>query len=234
MSTQVLHHEPAQSAEPSAAGGLAAQTSERRAKRGALRARGINPYPTRFDRGATLAELQSAQFGLEPDTRTGEVARVAGRVVSMRGHGKLRFITIEDASGTVQLMFQARRLPADAAAVEALVDLGDWVGAAGEVITSRRGELSVDVTGLRVGVIGTGSSGVQSIPVLARAAAHLTVFQRTPNFSVPAMHAAITDEQDAAVKADYAGRRARICSGLSVRSPQRAGTASGSRAAAPA
>lgn len=64
----------------------------------------------------------------------------------------------------------------------------------------------VDVTGLRVGVIGTGSSGVQSTPILARDAAHVTVFQRTPNFSVPAMHAAITDEQDAAVKADYAAR----------------------------
>jgi cyclohexanone monooxygenase len=78
----------------------------------------------------------------------------------------------------------------------------------------------VDVTGLRVGVIGTGSSGMQSIPILARDAAHLTVFQRTPNFSVPAMHTAITDEQDAAVKADYASRRARILaspSGLGFR-----------------
>ena len=71
---------------------------------------------------------------------------MAGRVVSMRGHGKLRFVTIEDTSSTVQLMFQADHLPEDTAAVEALVDLGDWVGVTGEVITSRRGELSVDVT----------------------------------------------------------------------------------------
>ena len=78
------------------------------------------------------------------------MASVAGRVVSMRGHGKLRFVTIEDASSAVQLMFQADNLPAGTAAVEALVDLGDWVGAAGEVITSRRGELSVDVTGLEI------------------------------------------------------------------------------------
>jgi lysyl-tRNA synthetase, class II len=148
MSTAVLHHE---SAQPTGSpGGLAAQTAERRAKRDALEDRGINPYPTRFDRSATLAELQSAHSELEPDTRTGEEARVAGRVVSMRGHGKLRFVTIEDASGSVQLMFQARRLPADVAAVEALVDLGDWVGVTGEVITSRRGELSIDVTGLEI------------------------------------------------------------------------------------
>jgi len=137
-------------AESAVLGGLAAQTAERRAKRDALQAMGINPYPTRFERTATLAELQSAHSELEPDTRTGEVARVAGRVVSMRGHGKLRFVTIEDTSGAVQLMFQANHLPDDAAAVEALVDLGDWVGATGEVITSRRGELSVDVRRLEI------------------------------------------------------------------------------------
>jgi cyclohexanone monooxygenase len=44
----------------------------------------------------------------------------------------------------------------------------------------------VDFTGQRVGVIGTGSSAIQSIPIIARQAAHLFVFQRTPNFSIPA------------------------------------------------
>jgi lysyl-tRNA synthetase, class II len=150
MSTAVLPDQSRKPAEPAAPGGQATQAAERRAKRDALQALGINPYPTRFDRSATLAELHSAHAGLEPDTRTGEVASVAGRVASMRGHGKLRFATIEDASGAVQLMFRADHLPADAAAVEALVDLGDWVGATGEVITSRRGELSVDVSGLEI------------------------------------------------------------------------------------
>jgi lysyl-tRNA synthetase, class II len=150
MSTAVLSDQSRKQAEPAALGGLAAQTAERRAKRDALRDLGANRYPTRFDRSATLAELHSAHSGLEPDTRTGEVARVAGRVASMRGHGKLRFVTIEDASGAVQLMFRADNLPAACAAVEELVDLGDWVGATGEVITSRRGELSVDVTGLEI------------------------------------------------------------------------------------
>ncbi|GAC1538262.1 MAG: NAD(P)/FAD-dependent oxidoreductase [Acidimicrobiales bacterium] len=61
--------------------------------------------------------------------------------------------------------------------------------------------------GKRVGVIGTGSSGMQMIPIVAEQAAHLTVFQRTPNFSVPARNAIITDEEDARVKASYAERR---------------------------
>ena len=61
------------------------QTAERRAKRDALQAQGINPYPTRFQRSATLAELQEMHRELAPDTRTGEEARVAGRVVSSAG-----------------------------------------------------------------------------------------------------------------------------------------------------
>lgn len=65
----------------------------------------------------------------------------------------------------------------------------------------------VDLTGKRVGIIGTGSSGMQMVPLVAREAAQLTVFQRTPNFSVPAANAPLTDEEDAAVKAGYADRR---------------------------
>lgn len=68
---------------------------------------------------------------------------------------------------------------------------------------------SVDFAGKRVGVIGTGSSGTQLIPVVAREAEHLTVFQRTPNFSVPARNAPIGAQQDAEIKSEYTGRRAR-------------------------
>ena len=53
----------------------------------------------------------------------------------------------------------------------------------------------IDFTGLRVGVIGTGSSAIQSVPVIAEQASHLTVFQRTANFSVPARNAALTAEE---------------------------------------
>jgi cyclohexanone monooxygenase len=53
----------------------------------------------------------------------------------------------------------------------------------------------VDFTGVRVGVIGTGSSGIQSVPVIAEQAKHLTVFQRTPNYSIPAQNAKLTEEE---------------------------------------
>ena len=65
----------------------------------------------------------------------------------------------------------------------------------------------VDFTGMRVGIIGTGSSGVQSIPVIAEQAQHLHVFQRTPNFVVPARNAPLDPEYVRAFKARYAEYR---------------------------
>jgi cyclohexanone monooxygenase len=77
----------------------------------------------------------------------------------------------------------------------------------------------VDFTGQRVAVIGTGSSGTQLIPIVAEQAAHLTVFQRTPNFSVPARNAPLPPEEEAELKATYPQRRKQLfnsTSGMSV------------------
>jgi cyclohexanone monooxygenase len=61
----------------------------------------------------------------------------------------------------------------------------------------------VDFTGLRVGVIGTGSSAIQSVPIIAEQARHLTVFQRTANFSIPARNASLSAEERQSWRADY-------------------------------
>jgi cyclohexanone monooxygenase len=61
----------------------------------------------------------------------------------------------------------------------------------------------IDFTGQRVGVIGTGSSAIQSVPVIAEQASHLTVFQRTANFSIPARNATLTPEEREAFRAKY-------------------------------
>jgi cation diffusion facilitator CzcD-associated flavoprotein CzcO len=76
--------------------------------------------------------------------------------------------------------------------------------------TGRWPHEGVDFTGLRVGVIGTGSSGIQSIPLIARQAAHLTVFQRTPNFTMPAKNAPLDAEAVRARKASYREHRQRM------------------------
>jgi cation diffusion facilitator CzcD-associated flavoprotein CzcO/acetyl esterase/lipase len=73
--------------------------------------------------------------------------------------------------------------------------------------TSRWPHEGVDFTGKRVGVIGTGSSGIQSIPLIAEQATHLTVFQRTPNFSVPAHNGPLPEASVAALAADRAKYR---------------------------
>ena len=74
--------------------------------------------------------------------------------------------------------------------------------------TSRFPHEGLDFAGKRVGVIGTGSSGVQVIPVIAEQAARLTVFQRSPQWSIPARNQPVDPAVVAAVKADYAGFRA--------------------------
>ena len=66
----------------------------------------------------------------------------------------------------------------------------------------------VDFTGMRVGVVGTGSTGIQVIPQVAQQASHLHVFQRTPNFSIPAHNGPLDREKEKALKARYAAHRA--------------------------
>jgi cyclohexanone monooxygenase len=65
----------------------------------------------------------------------------------------------------------------------------------------------VDFEGKRVAIIGTGSSGMQMTPIIAKVAKHLTVFQRTANFSIPAANAPVSEEEDRKVKANYRERR---------------------------
>ena len=76
--------------------------------------------------------------------------------------------------------------------------------------TGRWPHEGVDFTGKRVGIIGTGSSGIQATPVIAEQAAHLTVFQRTPNFSVPAHNKPMDPAYESEIKSDYRGFRKKL------------------------
>ena len=80
--------------------------------------------------------------------------------------------------------------------------------------TGRWPHEGVDFSGKRVGLIGTGSTGIQAAPVIAETAAHLTVFQRTANYSVPARNAPFDPEHQARVKADYPALRAHMRSNI--------------------
>ncbi|GHO99813.1 cyclohexanone monooxygenase [Reticulibacter mediterranei] len=69
--------------------------------------------------------------------------------------------------------------------------------------TARWPSEGVDFTGKQVGIIGTGSTGIQAIPQIVKQADHVTVFQRTPNYSIPARNRPLTSEEKASVKANY-------------------------------
>ncbi len=119
-------------------------TAARLAKVEALRAAGGEPYPVGFLPDATAAGLAADHGDLEPEARTGRRVTVAGRLVQMRDIGKLVFAVLRDGSGAIQLLGDAAGLGERLDEFRGL-DLGDWVGASGEVITTRRGELSVHV-----------------------------------------------------------------------------------------
>ena len=92
-----------------------------------------------------------------------------------------------------------------AARVPDIAGLGDFKGK--WYHTGNWPHEEVDFTGLRVGVIGTGSSGIQSIPMIARQASELVVFQRTPNFSIPAWNRPLPKDEQQAWKAEYPQHR---------------------------
>ncbi|GAA1817776.1 bifunctional lysylphosphatidylglycerol synthetase/lysine--tRNA ligase LysX [Planosporangium flavigriseum] len=115
------------------------QTRVRLAKLDTLRAGGVDPYPPGFARTRGCGEIRSAYAHLAPDTRTGDRVAVAGRVLLERDHGGLVFATLRDWSGDVQVMIEGDTI----GDWKYAVDLGDHVGISGEVITTRRGEVTV-------------------------------------------------------------------------------------------
>ncbi|WP_019852749.1 bifunctional lysylphosphatidylglycerol synthetase/lysine--tRNA ligase LysX [Actinopolyspora mortivallis] len=109
-----------------------------------MHAAGINPYQTRTYRNTTVAEVRRHHGHLGPDEHTGTRVGLAGRIMLSRNSGKLCFATLSEQSGEIQLMLSLDRLGEQSLADwKSDVDLGDQIGVEGEIITSRRGELSL-------------------------------------------------------------------------------------------
>jgi lysyl-tRNA synthetase, class II len=122
------------------------ERARRLAKLDALRADGVDPYPVRFERDHTATELHEHYDGLEAGAESGDVVRVAGRLLLIRRQGKLTFATLRDGTGTVQLFVSRAVIGDEQHAAFDDLDLGDWVGAEGTMMKTKRGELSVKVT----------------------------------------------------------------------------------------
>jgi lysyl-tRNA synthetase class 2 len=130
---------------PDPAEDLPEQMRVRRSKRERMLAEGIPPYPVNLPKTATLKELRERYAELPTDTASGDHVAITGRVIFIRNSGKLCFATLRDGDGTeLQAMLSLDKVGTQALEDwKHLVDLGDLVGISGEVITSRRGELSV-------------------------------------------------------------------------------------------
>ena len=131
--------------EPSPEGGLADHplTAQRLAKHEATLA---GPgYPYRFERTSEAGDLQERYGSLEPGSETTDRVAVAGRLMAMRRMGKLTFAVLQDRSGRIQLFVDKRTLGEEGFDAFDDLDLGDWVGASGVVITTKKGEVSVRI-----------------------------------------------------------------------------------------
>jgi lysyl-tRNA synthetase class 2 len=112
---------------------------------------GINPYPYRYQRTHSTAELQKQYESLEAGAEVAEKVRVAGRVMARRVFGKLAFFTIQDEQGSIQFYLEKQRIQdhMGEGAFERLkngTDAGDILGAEGTIKRTEKGELSVYVT----------------------------------------------------------------------------------------
>ena len=117
----------------------------RRDKRERLTDAGMDPYPVQVPITSTIAGVRAAYPDLELDVATGEKVGIAGRVMFVRNTGKLCFATLRSGEGTeLQAMLSLANVGEEQLdSWKALVDIGDHVFVSGEVITSKRGELSV-------------------------------------------------------------------------------------------
>jgi lysyl-tRNA synthetase class 2 len=122
----------------------------RRAKLDSLRRSGVEPYVDGFDVTSRSAELAAQYVDLPAGEETSDVVTVAGRLVARRDQGKMSFLVIRDATGDLQLFCRVNVLGEAGYDAVGELDLGDWVGATGTVLRSRRGELSVQATQVRL------------------------------------------------------------------------------------
>ncbi len=126
----------------------------------ALRAAGIEPFPVGVRKpDATAARIKADYVSLEPGAETGDEVTVGGRLIALRSFGKLRFGVLRDQTGDIQLFVHKAALEeADFEQFSAL-DIGDWVVATGEVITTKKGELSV-----RLGTFELAAKSLRPLP----------------------------------------------------------------------
>lgn len=118
----------------------------RLAKRQAIIDAGGDPYGHAYTASHRVAELIEAYADLENGVSTEDEVAVAGRIMALRDQGKILFLVIRQSGDDIQLFCRINALGDDAFAAMKDLDVGDWIGAQGTMMRTRRGELSVAVT----------------------------------------------------------------------------------------
>jgi lysyl-tRNA synthetase, class II len=121
--------------------------AERREKLERLREAGVEPFPHEFEGRVEIADVKAAHGDLGAGEETDDAYRVAGRITARRGHGKAAFIDLVDGSSRIQLHSRADVVGEREHELLTGLDLGDIVGVDGIAFATRRGELSLRVTG---------------------------------------------------------------------------------------
>ena len=124
---------------------LPEQLRIRREKRAGLIERGIEPYPVSVARTKSLKDIREKYTSLDIDVATGDIESLTGRIIFKRDTGKLCFATLREGDGTeLQAMFSLDKIGEEQLdSWKSDIDLGDIVSVTGEIISSKRGELSV-------------------------------------------------------------------------------------------
>lgn len=118
----------------------------RKAKRQAILDAGGEAYLRRYDVDAHAADLNAKYADLPDGESTEDVVHVAGRIMAKRGQGKVCFIVLRDGTGEIQVFCRINVLGEEAYEDVKDLDVGDWIGAEGTILRTRRGQLSVSPT----------------------------------------------------------------------------------------
>ncbi len=120
--------------------------AERKRKVADLRVAGINPYPYRYEPTHHATDVQKTFSTLAPEEQSAKTVKVAGRIVGLRRIGKLTFMHVQDQDDKVQVLFKQETLGEEKYGLLKLLDVGDWLGAQGEVFKTKTGEITIHVS----------------------------------------------------------------------------------------
>ena len=122
---------------------------ERKRKREELLKLGINPYPYKYKPTHKTTDLIEKYKTIQPETKTNDTVKVAGRIMSLRRMGKATFMHIMDENGKIQAFFKYDDLTKTYDLLK-LIDIGDWIGIEGYIFKTKTGETSVWTTNFEI------------------------------------------------------------------------------------